>query len=197
MLEKQLQELEEALLASILEMEEYRRGCSSSSFSSPLQWADGLQLVHSCPPPLDQHLLSLLGGSAVRLLPQHLLLLPCFWTHTRLSLNFNLFRRSPGQGGRRWNSNLKFSSKFLPGEAFRNLDGTSRTGWLTQVLASRLIQYPPPPYRGRITVTKEDLACLNAGEFLNDVIIDFYLKSVVRLFVPPTVPDGSGFRPGD
>lgn len=39
-----------------------------------------------------------------------------------------------------------------------------------------MIQYPPPPYRGRITVTKEDLACLDAGEFLNDVIIDFYLK---------------------
>lgn len=45
-------------------------------------------------------------------------------------------------------------------------------------------------------MTKEDLACLNAGEFLNDVIIDFYLKSVVRLVVPPTVPDGSGFRFG-
>lgn len=45
-------------------------------------------------------------------------------------------------------------------------------------------------------MTKEDLACLNAGEFLNDVIIDFYLKSVVRLFVHPTVPDESGFRPG-
>lgn len=41
-----------------------------------------------------------------------------------------------------------------------------------------MIQYPPPPYRGRITVTTEDLACLDAGEFLNDVIIDFYLKSV-------------------
>lgn len=26
----------------------------------------------------------------------------------------------------------------------------------------------------------EDLACLHAGEFLNDVIIDFYLKSVSR-----------------
>lgn len=41
-----------------------------------------------------------------------------------------------------------------------------------------MIQYPPPPCRGRITVTTEDLACLDAGEFLNDVIIDFYLKSV-------------------
>lgn len=42
----------------------------------------------------------------------------------------------------------------------------------------RLIQYPAAPCKGRITVTKEDLACLKSGEFLNDVIIDFYLKSV-------------------
>ncbi|KAK3510020.1 hypothetical protein QTP70_025310 [Hemibagrus guttatus] len=40
----------------------------------------------------------------------------------------------------------------------------------------RLIQYPPPPSKGAITVTTEDLECLRDGEFLNDVIIDFYLK---------------------
>ncbi|XP_034153136.1 sentrin-specific protease 6 isoform X1 [Esox lucius] len=40
----------------------------------------------------------------------------------------------------------------------------------------KLILYPPPPARGGISVTNEDLHCLNDGEFLNDVIIDFYLK---------------------
>lgn len=42
----------------------------------------------------------------------------------------------------------------------------------------RLIQFPPPPLKGGITVTMEDLQCLDSGQFLNDVIIDFYLKSV-------------------
>ncbi|XP_036398327.1 sentrin-specific protease 6 isoform X2 [Megalops cyprinoides] len=40
----------------------------------------------------------------------------------------------------------------------------------------KIIVYPPPPAKGGISVTKEDLQCLNTGEFLNDVIIDFYLK---------------------
>ncbi|XP_036438246.1 sentrin-specific protease 6 isoform X1 [Colossoma macropomum] len=40
----------------------------------------------------------------------------------------------------------------------------------------KLMMYPPPPAKGGISVTNEDLHCLNDGEFLNDVIIDFYLK---------------------
>ncbi|XP_021355279.1 sentrin-specific protease 6-like [Mizuhopecten yessoensis] len=40
----------------------------------------------------------------------------------------------------------------------------------------KLITYPPPPTPGGIAVTNEDLYCLNEGEFLNDVIIDFYLR---------------------
>ncbi|XP_077594185.1 sentrin-specific protease 6-like isoform X2 [Stigmatopora nigra] len=43
----------------------------------------------------------------------------------------------------------------------------------------RLMVYPPPPAKGGISVTNEDLHCLNEGEFLNDVIIDFYLKYLV------------------
>lgn len=43
----------------------------------------------------------------------------------------------------------------------------------------KLMVYPPPPATGGISVTNEDLHCLNDGEFLNDVIIDFYLKYLV------------------
>ncbi|XP_025098063.1 sentrin-specific protease 6-like isoform X1 [Pomacea canaliculata] len=44
----------------------------------------------------------------------------------------------------------------------------------------KLLTYPPPPAKGGITITNEDLYCLNEGEFLNDVILDFYLKYLVR-----------------
>ncbi|XP_010780126.1 sentrin-specific protease 6-like [Notothenia coriiceps] len=43
----------------------------------------------------------------------------------------------------------------------------------------KLMVYPPPPAKGGISVTNEDLHCLNEGEFLNDVILDFYLKYLV------------------
>ncbi|XP_072558711.1 sentrin-specific protease 6 isoform X4 [Paramormyrops kingsleyae] len=43
----------------------------------------------------------------------------------------------------------------------------------------KLMVYPPAPAKGGISVTNEDLHCLNDGEFLNDVIIDFYLKYLV------------------
>ncbi|XP_076011175.1 sentrin-specific protease 6 isoform X2 [Genypterus blacodes] len=43
----------------------------------------------------------------------------------------------------------------------------------------KLMVYPPSPAKGGISVTNEDLHCLNDGEFLNDVIIDFYLKYLV------------------
>ncbi|TWW81086.1 Sentrin-specific protease 7 [Takifugu flavidus] len=43
-----------------------------------------------------------------------------------------------------------------------------------------LIQFPPPPLKGGITVTMEDLQCLDSGLFLNDVIIDFYLKYLLH-----------------
>ncbi|XP_050988720.1 sentrin-specific protease 6 isoform X2 [Labeo rohita] len=43
----------------------------------------------------------------------------------------------------------------------------------------KLVVYPPPPAKGGLTITEEDLSCLEEGEFLNDVIIDFYLRYLV------------------
>ncbi|XP_013776519.1 sentrin-specific protease 6-like isoform X1 [Limulus polyphemus] len=43
----------------------------------------------------------------------------------------------------------------------------------------KLLVYPPPPQTGGITITNEDLECLAEGEFLNDVILDFYLKYII------------------
>ncbi|XP_061693575.1 sentrin-specific protease 7-like isoform X3 [Syngnathoides biaculeatus] len=124
---EQLQESQAALLVSMLEMTEFKEGRSPTGggLSSPLDWTDGLLLIHSCPAPLDEHLLRLLG---------------------QLPEMSNPLRRSC----RKRASALE--------------------------VASRLIQYPAAPSKGRITVTKEDLACLDSGQFLNDVIIDFYLK---------------------
>ncbi|XP_048835904.1 LOW QUALITY PROTEIN: sentrin-specific protease 7-like [Brienomyrus brachyistius] len=45
--------------------------------------------------------------------------------------------------------------------------------------ANRLILFPPPPWKGGISVTMEGCSALDSGEFLNDVIIDFYLKYLV------------------
>ncbi|XP_043472119.1 uncharacterized protein LOC122504870 isoform X2 [Leptopilina heterotoma] len=36
--------------------------------------------------------------------------------------------------------------------------------------------YPPPPAKGGIAINTEDYICLGEDQFLNDVIIDFYLK---------------------
>ncbi|XP_063772907.1 sentrin-specific protease 6 isoform X2 [Pseudophryne corroboree] len=62
---------------------------------------------------------------------------------------------------------------------FFNEDGVGDAHSVFVGPIEKLIVYPPPPAKGGISVTNEDLHCLNEGEFLNDVIIDFYLKYLV------------------
>ncbi|KAF8778284.1 uncharacterized protein LOC129976630 isoform X2 [Argiope bruennichi] len=50
----------------------------------------------------------------------------------------------------------------------------------------KLLTYPPPPQTGGIAITTEDLSCLNEGEFLNDAIIDFYLKYIFNEKLTPS-----------
>lgn len=44
----------------------------------------------------------------------------------------------------------------------------------------KLLVYPPPPKTGGIAVHRADLRCLGEAQFLNDVIIDFYLKYLMQ-----------------
>ncbi|XP_048855087.1 sentrin-specific protease 7-like isoform X2 [Brienomyrus brachyistius] len=67
--------------------------------------------------------------------------------------------------------------------------GTSASQELSA--SRRLIQYPPPPSKGGITVRMEDLDCLNSGEFLNDVVIDFYLKYLILEKAPKEMAERS------
>ncbi|RXG71988.1 hypothetical protein Avbf_01241 [Armadillidium vulgare] len=40
-----------------------------------------------------------------------------------------------------------------------------------------LVVFPPPPQKGGIEITTDDYCCLEEEQFLNDVILDFYLNS--------------------
>ncbi|KAK7068711.1 Sentrin-specific protease 6 [Halocaridina rubra] len=43
-----------------------------------------------------------------------------------------------------------------------------------------LLIYPPPPQKCGISITTDDYSCLEEEQFLNDVIIDFYLKYLMQ-----------------
>ncbi|XP_012261070.2 uncharacterized protein LOC105688968 isoform X2 [Athalia rosae] len=57
-----------------------------------------------------------------------------------------------------------------PGQTTSTTNNTANGGIQT------IMVYPPPPAKGGIAINTEDYACLGEDQFLNDVIIDFYLK---------------------
>lgn len=52
-----------------------------------------------------------------------------------------------------------------------------------------LLVYPPPPAQASITLTYADLECLKPEEFLNDSILDFYLKYIHHELMSPALRD--------
>ncbi|XP_036141062.1 uncharacterized protein LOC105830930 isoform X2 [Monomorium pharaonis] len=56
----------------------------------------------------------------------------------------------------------------------QNLTNTTNTNANDDI--QTITVYPPPPAKGGIAINTEDYLCLAEDQFLNDVIIDFYLK---------------------
>ncbi|XP_048075604.1 sentrin-specific protease 6 isoform X14 [Ursus arctos] len=80
------------------------------------------------------------------------------------------------------NMSLESKIQLKNKQEFQFFDDDEETGENHTIFmgpVEKLIVYPPPPAKGGISVTNEDLHCLSEGEFLNDVIIDFYLKYLV------------------
>ncbi|XP_022521102.2 sentrin-specific protease 7b isoform X1 [Astyanax mexicanus] len=151
----QMEELQSALLASLMDVIGLRYG--RSVLGVPLPWAEGLNQLHLH--PRGGQLLTLLGqGDGVDGGHHH-----TEGEKTKEVSTAGTKTSRAGGGGK-------------SSEAASTRTSSLRSYSRQQSLPRRLIQYPPPPSKGGITVTSEDLECLRDGEFLNDVIIDFYLK---------------------
>ncbi|TTM51869.1 Sentrin-specific protease 7 [Bagarius yarrelli] len=152
-----------ALLASIMDIVGLRHG--NTELLSPLTHSDSLNILQNS---RDCHMLQLLLSRAE--------------THTHLHESAPAIKTKTSAK----DSDVQPESRVYTVCQSRGQSAYSvslahkpKTDW-TQYRhygpARRLIQFPPPPSKGAITLTTEDLECLDSGEFLNDVIIDFYLK---------------------
>jgi hypothetical protein len=56
-----------------------------------------------------------------------------------------------------------------------------------------LFSFPPGEHRGKVQVTNEDLSRLQTGCYLNDNLIDFYVKWVDHVLAPPLGSRGENF----
>ncbi|XP_030638726.1 sentrin-specific protease 7b [Chanos chanos] len=166
-LTERLEDSQAARLVSLMDLIGLCTG--NSGLESPLSWAEGLNLIRRH--GRSAHLLSLLGQEPSKTTsnlrphaearPNHSGLVPTEGSPARFS----------ARGAQSKNAAGGFGTRSKPSRS-----GSAQSLCKQQSLPRRLIQFPPPPAKGGITVTTEDLECLNSGEFLNDVIIDFYLK---------------------
>ncbi|XP_031436764.1 sentrin-specific protease 7 isoform X2 [Clupea harengus] len=152
--------VEQAMLASILDIVGLRLG--NSQLLSPLAPSESLQAIRTSGDTThtsgDTHLLKLLAPQD--LLQGHTDAQPTASAHKEPEPIYTVLH-SCHQG--RYSVRIaKPGPEWIP---YKH-NGPVR----------RLIQFPPPPCKGAIGVTTEDLECLDSGQFLNDVIIDFYLK---------------------
>ncbi|XP_072542506.1 uncharacterized protein [Salminus brasiliensis] len=160
-----LKGIEGALLASIMDIVGLRHG--TTELLSPLSHTESMKLLQC---GRDTHLLQLLSprtgthsfsNESITTVPAGTTTTPVTDSEVQTSAVYTLCHNS-AQGSYSVSMVSKPGPEWTP---YRHRGPTRR-----------LIQFPPPPCKRAITVTTEDLECLDSGEFLNDVIIDFYLK---------------------
>ncbi|XP_056611005.1 sentrin-specific protease 7 isoform X2 [Triplophysa dalaica] len=160
--------IESAILASLMDLVALQQG--SPELLSPLTHSDSLNLLQSSQ---ETHLLKLLTSKSDMQTSNaaQATVSTIMDADVQLKPVYTLcHRRSQGS----------YSVSMEPGL------GSEWTPYCHQGPTRRLIQFPPPPSKGALSVTTEDLECLDSGEFLNDVIIDFYLKYLLVQKAPPS-----------
>ncbi|KAJ8253169.1 hypothetical protein GJAV_G00209870 [Gymnothorax javanicus] len=153
--------------------------CGVPDLMQPITWRDGVAVIRSS--THHSHLLSLLGQEVADPDPNPEEEIesppgPVQDSPARPKPSYTLCHRRVGGS-----YSLSISPRPSPSWSRYKHQGPSR----------RLIIFPPPPSKGGITVTTEDLECLDSGEFLNDVIIDFYLKYLMLEKAPKSVAEKS------
>ncbi|KAJ8410555.1 hypothetical protein AAFF_G00194590 [Aldrovandia affinis] len=172
-----LEGLQGVLLASFMEMLALK--CWAQDLMRPLSWSQGVAMIRRS--GQDPYLLSLLGQNSepAQTLEEQ--------TEPHLAATE---QESPARPTPTYTlCHCRIRSLYSVSIAPR--PGPTWTCHKPQRPPRRLIVFPPPPSKGGILVTTEDLECLDSGEFLNDVIIDFYLKYLMMEKAPKAVAERS------